>query len=235
MEIFKILNFCLNPSQWLKACREPKLALRTLIIIFTQPQCFRISQNVEGLIGLSLGTLLYDSVLKSRSVATNVVEVGAFKGASTCYLSLAAVQVGKRVKSFELFSGLPVTDAILDPTFHVGQFSSDMAEYERNVKAWGSRDIVDLIIGDARQTLLTAIAGEGFSVAFLDVDVYDVMSDLLSQLWREAKGGEVIIVHDVNSPGVRKAVDEFHILAKQLCKEIIVESGSTSILTISGA
>jgi hypothetical protein len=116
----------------------------------------------------------------------------------------------------------------------LGQYSSDVADYERNVKAWGSRDRVDLVVGDARQTLLPVIAGEGFSVAFLDVDVYDVMREILSQLWSEARGGEVIIVHDVSSPGVRKAVDEFHIIAKSLCKETVVENGSTSILTIRG-
>jgi hypothetical protein len=230
MLILQILNYCLKPRRLLSAIRHPQAALRNLYILFTHPQCRRVCLNVEGLISLSLGTLLYDNVLKSKLLSPNVIEVGAFKGASTCYLSLAAVQVGKRVKSFELFSGLPVADAILDPHFHVGDYSSDVAEYERNVKAWGSRDIVDLIIGDARQTLLPAIAGKGFSVAFLDVDVYEVMRELLSQLWREARGGEVIIVHDVNSPGVRKAVDEFHVLAKQLCKEIIVESGSSSIL-----
>jgi len=80
--------------------------------------------------------------------------------------------------------------------------------------------------------LSSAIAGSGFSLAFLDVDVYEVMRDLLSILWNEAKGGEIIIVHDINSPGIRKAADEFHILTNHLWKEAIVDNGIASIFTL---
>lgn len=232
MSISKTLNYFLNLNKWFNACKHPQTTLQTLSIILFHHQCFKVFQNVEGLISLNLGTLLYESVLQNNSPSTNVIEVGAFKGASTCYLSLAAVQIGKRVKSFELFSGLPVADTMLDPTFHIGQYSSDVVEYEQNVKAWGHRGSVDLIIGDARQTLSSTIVGKGFSVAFLDVDVYEVMKELLSLLWTEAKGGEIIIVHDINSPGIRKAADEFHILTKHLWKETVVDNGIASIFTL---
>lgn len=148
------------------------------------------------------------------------------------YLLLAASQRDKRVKSFELFSGLPTADPVLDPSFHVGQFSSDVVEYEANIRKYGCRDFVDLIIGDARQTLLPTISDAGFSVAFLDVDVYEVMRELLLQLWSIAKGGEVIIVHDVNSPGIRKTINEFHILSNNTVKETIVELSGASILSL---
>ena len=228
----RYLNYFLNPSYWLTAIRHPKYALGTLWKILTHPQLFKLSQSCEGLIHRNLGFLLYDTILRNASTSPNIVEVGAFTGLSTCYISLAAKQVGKRVKSFELFSGLPIADPILDAGFHEGQFSSDVAEYESNVGAYGYRDIVDLVIGDARQTLLPTIASEGFSVAFLDVDVYEVMKELLFQLWSIARGGEVIVVHDVDSPGVRKAVDEFHDLSCRVVHETIVVYGGTAILTL---
>ena len=173
---------------------------------------------------------MYKTVLRNRAASTNIIEVGAFKGSSTCYLSQAASRVGKRVKSFELFSGLPIADPTLDGGCYVGRYSSDVAEYEANVRAYGRRDLVDLVIGDARQTLVSSLDSEGFSVAFLDADVYEVMRELLFQLWSIAKGGEIIICHDVNSKGVRKAVNEFHALSGNNVSESVILNGTTSML-----
>lgn len=228
----KYVSYFLKPKRWLIAIRRPRAVLRTLAYFITLPKLFRVSQNVEGLITFSMCVLLYRAVLRARSTSPNVVEIGAFKGLSTCSLSLAASRTGKRVKSFELFSGLPTSDPVFDPAYHVGAYSSDVAEYEANVTAYGCRDLVDLVIGDARRTLLPTIASDGFSVAFLDVDVYEVTKELLFQLWSIAKGGEVIIVHDVNSPGVRRAVDEFHILSDNIVNETVVEYGVASILSL---
>ncbi len=57
------------------------------------------------------------------------------------------------------------------------------------------------------------IANSGFSIAFLDVDVYEVMRELLFQLWSIAKGNEIVIIHDFNAPGVRNAVRELQELS----------------------
>jgi hypothetical protein len=110
-----------------------------------------------------------------------------------------------------LFSGLPSADPLLDGSFREGQFSSDIEEYDTNLESCGIRSNVDLIVGDARETLLLGMKGQGFVLAFLDVDVYEVMRKLLSQLWSESKGDEVVVVHDFGSLGIRKAVDEFSI------------------------
>jgi predicted O-methyltransferase YrrM len=109
-----------------------------------------------------------------------------------------------------LFSGLPTSHADLDPSFYVGQFASEVNEYQANLNAYGNPRVVDLVIGDARETMLPAIGREGFSLAFLDVDVWEVMRDLLIQLLSISRGGELIIVHDLGSPGVRQALKEFH-------------------------
>jgi hypothetical protein len=151
------------------------------------------------------------------------------------YLARAAQTIGKRVKSFELFSGLPTSDLLLDPNFQTGKFSSEVSEYDNNLRACGVRDIVDLVIGDARQTMLPSLALTGFSVAFLDVDVYEVMRELLPQLWSIAQGNELILVHDIWSPGVRKAIDEFHALSGNAIKEVDLikgPKGTIAILTL---
>jgi predicted O-methyltransferase YrrM len=177
--------------------------------------------------------LLYETVLKSKNKSPNIIEVGAFKGKSTCILSLAAARANKKVKSFELFSGLPVADSLLDDSFHQGQFSSAVGEYWHNIESDGNKHAVDLIVGDAREHLLPTIKDEGFCVAFIDVDVYEVTRDLFYQLLPLLRGGEVIIVHDVDSPGVRKAINEFIAKTKSFCVETQYELGKTSALRIS--
>jgi len=158
---------------------------------------------------------------------------GAFKGLSTCLLSFAANRTGKRVKSFELFSGLPTRDPVLDANFHVGQYSSDVAEWEANVTKYGRRDCVDLIIGDARQTLLPAIANDGFSVAFLDADVYEVTKEVLFQLWSVAKGNEVIILHDAECQGVSKAIEEFHAISHHVVNQTSIIHGTCIVAALN--
>ncbi len=233
---FERVLYLLSPSRWLGRIRHPGQISRTILKILRNPRIIPLLmaiRNVEGYIEVDLGLLLYDSVLKAKSSSPNVVEVGAYKGLSTCCLSLAASRVGKRVKSFELFSGLPTRDPILDASFHVGQYSSDVAEYEANVTKYGRRDCVDLIIGDARQTLLPAIANDGFCVAFLDADVYEVTKECLSQLWSVAKGNEVIILHDAECQGVSKAIEEFHALSKHVVNQTNITSGTCIVAVLN--
>ncbi|MBN1643754.1 MAG: class I SAM-dependent methyltransferase [Dehalococcoidales bacterium] len=160
--------------------KHPKLACKIAFDALKQPSLLTISRKAPGLCSISLGWLIYNRVLKSSHKSRNIIEVGAYKGKSTCFLSLAAKKTGRRVKSFELFSGLPTADPVLDPRFRKGDMSSSLEIYESTVSTYGYREIVDLVVGDARQTLPSEI--EDFCVAFLDVDVYDVTVELLSFL-----------------------------------------------------
>jgi hypothetical protein len=229
----KHYNYLFVLHYWKAALRNPGHAMANLLAIVRYPKLYwRICRRVEGLVSHAIGILLYESVLEVNSTSPNIVEAGAYKGLSTTYLSLAAAKTGKKVISFELFSGLPVSDPILDSGFAKGEFSSEIEEFEGNLRAFGRRDVVKLVVGDAREKLLPMLRDEGFCVAFLDVDVYEVTKELLSQFWTLAKGNEIIIVHDINSPGVRKAVDEFHILSGKVVTETVLFSGTTARLKI---
>jgi predicted O-methyltransferase YrrM len=176
---------------------------------------------VDGLISGYLGFVL-DRTVRERAgeLRRPVVEVGAFKGLSTVFLSNACAKVGTRLHSFELFQGLPaVNEALDDPKFKQGQFRSTQDEYESNVRTFGRRDVVDLHVGDACAMLPSVLADGGFSVCFLDVDLYEATSALLKALWGLARGGETILVHDVISKGVRHAIDEFHVLSGHVVRE----------------
>jgi predicted O-methyltransferase YrrM len=89
-------------------------------------------------------------------------------------------------------------------------------DYERNLENGRVRDAVDWIVGDARKTMIPTLDGSGFCVAFIDVDVYEVVREVLLQLQTIVKGGEIIIVHDAHSPVIRKAIDEFRETARNV-------------------
>jgi predicted O-methyltransferase YrrM len=181
----------------------------TLYYTRRNPNWPEVDKKVEGYLTLPVAALLHRGVLASKKhPSTNVIEVGAFKGKSTIYLSSAAKQTGKRVKSFDLFTGLPTADPVLDPEFKKGQLKSDVDVYKSNIQAYGYPDVVDTTVGDARQTLLPTLGDGGFCLAFLDVDLYEVTKELLGQLFSVAQGGETIFIHDAYSPGIRKATDE---------------------------
>ncbi len=231
----KYRNFLLDPRYWLMGIKSPIIAYDNLVATLRHPLLYmKVCTRVEGLIDHYVGALLYDSVLACESLSPNIVEVGAFKGLSTIYLSTAASKMNKRVKSFELFSGSPIIHPDLDTRFHIGQFSSELSEYEANMRAYGKPDAVDLVIGDARLTMLPAIGNEGFSLAFLDVDVWEVTRELLFQLWSVVKGSELIIIHDAHSTGVHKALDEFHSLSRDRVREHKLHRNTISKLELPG-
>lgn len=224
--------FFLKPRRWFNPIRNPRLAFRSILGILRHPTLFIITRNIEGGAGWHLGFLLFETALRTKHSSPNIVEVGAFKGLSTVYLAYGARTIGKRVKSFELFTGLPSVDPMIDIGFHIGDGASNPSEYERNLKTASVRDIVDLVIGDARETMLPTLGDDGFAVAFLDVDVYEVMKELLFQLWGIAKGGETIVVHDAQLLGISKAIMEFHTLSQGSVRETNFEGNTTSILHI---
>jgi len=213
--------------------RHPKRAISgNLIPLIKHPYLFYRTRNVKGLITFEVGTALYEEVLRSRHKSANIVEVGIYKGMSTIYLAEAAKKVHKRVKTFDWFCGLPDASPVLDPNFKAGNLVSDINEWERNVRKNTSREVVDLTVGDAREIMLPTLKNEGFALAFLDVDLYDVTRDVLFQLGSLASGGEVIIIHDAHSPGIKKAISEFQTLCGHPVKERYFAGNSTVKLTI---
>src|SRR5262249_45825917 len=132
----------------------------------------------------------------------------------------------------ELFTGLPDADIHLDSSFYRGQFSSSQAEFEANVFRYGAREVVKLFPGDARDNLCSALGEDGFAIAFIDVDIYQVTIDILRQLDAFAQGGEIIIVHDAWSDGVRKAIDEYKDCTALQVQEMEPEPGAIQLVLI---
>jgi predicted O-methyltransferase YrrM len=227
-----IFRLVFSANAWQQTVKNPPYFFCFVQGIVRHPLLFSQTRKIDGLISPYIGAELYDTVMKSKHPSKNVIEVGAYKGLSTIHLATACRKVNKRVKSFEIFSGLPEIDSTLDKGFNKGDFSSDVNTYENNLKSCNVRDMVDLTIGDARQTMSAVLKDHGFAVAFLDVDLYEIMKDLMLQLIPICRGGEVLVIHDTDHDGVRKAVNEIHILTGHTIKEKRLEGGASVKLEI---
>jgi len=208
----KVVNR-LRPDKYLRVwLRHPKRALRAHVAVLRHPLLVpRLYFGVPGLVSPFSLALLWDTVMNSRSRSPNIVEVGAYKGLSTCCLTKAAARRNKLVWTFEWFQGLPPAQSELDSWVTAGSCKSDEATWRENVERHGELSRCRLVVGDARNTIAGAaiLAEEGFCVAFVDVDTYHVSRAVLEGLSRVIRGGETILVHDSYSPGVQKAVAEF--------------------------
>jgi predicted O-methyltransferase YrrM len=231
--VLKELVYIGSPSRWVSAARNPRLAVCGFLTpILKHPVLYSRTRKIQGLITPEVGVLLYESVLAAKHESPNVVEAGAYQGLSTTYLAAAAAKANKRVKVVDWFAGLSATDPELDPRFVAGALVSDAGRWEANLKMNGLRGVVDLTIGDARETMLPALRNQGFALAFLDVDLYEVTRDLLFQLASVASGGETIIVHDADSPGIKKAISEFRASSGQPWRGQFVAGGFTAKLSL---
>jgi predicted O-methyltransferase YrrM len=221
-------NYCLSWRHLWGAVKHSRLLIQTVLAILKHLNLFISTLEIDGNIAPPNGVLLYETVFKAKNDGVNIIEVGSFKGLSTIYLAKAAQKTGKRVKSFDLFSELPfLGDSLLAKYYYPGQPN----EYKNNLEKSHVRDVVDLKIGDARETLLPELGDTGFCLAFIDVAIYEVMREILFQLHSILRGGEIIIVHDIHSPVVRQAVIEFHEKTKNIITEKIPVYG-TAMLSV---
>jgi len=99
---------------------------------------------------------------------------------------------GKEPTAFRRSSSVPKGGCLI--SFTASEFSAAVNENEYKAHRHGIRDIVDLVVGDARERLGEDSGDSRFCIAFVYVDIYDVTKDLLSKLWPLARGGATIVV-----------------------------------------
>ncbi len=124
------------------------------------------------------------------SVHGDVIECGAFKGASSASLSLVCKLVGRKLWVCDSFSGLPVSEAEITRNYpHLkvygqyrqGMYSGALAEVQENIRRHGHLESCEFVQGIFSETL------PGFSAklvfAFIDVDLTSSMQDCIKHLW----------------------------------------------------
>lgn len=137
-------------------------------------------------------------------VAGDLAEVGVFQGGSAKLI--CHVKGERALHLFDTFEGLPEpTAADVHSRFWGSEFSAQMdavraylAEY-KNVTFY--KGLFPMTAGP--------VSDRKFSFVHLDVDLYESTKASLEWFYSRLSPGAVVMCHDYDHSGVRKAVDEF--------------------------
>ena len=153
-----------------------------------------IFKNVEGWLSLAACKTLYNNSLNSK---LPVVEIGAFKGKSTCYLGLGSKN-GNRVKVYSID---PHTG---NPEHKVRNNNNDIWTYDiycENLKKYDLQNIVQPIL-DYSYNAVSQFEDNSLNFIFIDGEhSYEACKqDLLDWTPKIVSGGNIML-HDCSLDG----------------------------------
>jgi len=112
-----------------------------------------------------------------------VVECGTWKGGSATNLSLVCRMVGRRLRIFDSFQGLPEghTGDREAKHYRAGDYRGTLDEVKRNITRYGAIEVCDFVPGWFEDTL-PALDTE-VALAFVDVDLEASLDSCVRHLW----------------------------------------------------
>jgi predicted O-methyltransferase YrrM len=160
-------------------------------------QIWALVDSIEGWLYPSEGKWLFDAA-RSLPKDSTIVEIGSFKGRSTCCLAFGSREGNKRIFAIDSFDGGPGL-----PRAH------SFPDFSQNLQRCGLSKYVEPIVGMSGDVAKTW----GKPIHFLFIDgshaYEDVLADFAGFFPYVVPGG-VVAFHDVNEnwPGVLKAWNE---------------------------
>ena len=150
-------------------------------------------EDVEGWFGDPLDKELYDEVVEMAQNESHFVEVGSYKGKSTCLMAVNIINSGKKIvfDSVDNFSACPGD------------------EFANNIKP--VMDYVNPVKGDSVE-VAKSYKDSSLDFVFIDADhAYESVKNNLHAWFPKLKGAAIFAGHDYGNPtnGVKQAVDEF--------------------------
>lgn len=168
-------------------------------------QKFRlINQRVRSATAWPSYLVMAESLLSiPASLAGDVIECGAFKGASTAALSLLCAKVGRKLIVCDSFQGLPAD--ILDARhryphlgvttkYGVGDFAGRLDEVKHNISQYGDLSVCEFVPGFFSESLINF--NRQLVFGFFDVDLLSSMQDCIRHLWPCFQDGAVVFTDD---------------------------------------
>lgn len=150
-----------------------------------------VLQNVPSATRMLYHVVLAREILSVPPGAEgDVVECGAYKGASSASLSLACALVGRRLWICDSFAGLPSAEAGIRRDYsHLkvqglyaeGMYAGSLDEVRQNVARHGAVQSCEFLPGLFNDTLPRLPASLVF--AFVDVDLTSSMRDCVRHIW----------------------------------------------------
>jgi O-methyltransferase len=116
-------------------------------------------------------------------VPGDIVECGTWKGGSAANLSLVCRIVGRRLKIYDSFEGLPaaVPGDREAPYYKAGDYCGTLPEVKRNITRYGAIEVCDFVPGWFKDTLPKE--SSPVLLAFLDVDLEASLHTCVRYLW----------------------------------------------------
>ncbi|MEN3976047.1 TylF/MycF/NovP-related O-methyltransferase [Emcibacter sp. SYSU 3D8] len=149
---------------------------------------------------------LHQLLAQSLNVPGDVIEAGVFKGGTARLLQLG-LQPGRRLFLLDSFEGMKhVSD---NDRHKAGDFSDTSLESVRSFL--GNDPSIRFIKGWIPKTF-EKVDSNNFCFAHIDLDLYQITSDLLHFIYPRLVSGGIIVLDDygyASCPGAREAVDEF--------------------------
>lgn len=182
-----------------------------VVIFYAEPERIRaleiirrIKGEVRSLLSDHEAYQIYMAVQRTAKIPGDIAEVGAYRGGSAKLICEA--KGDRALHLFDTFEGLPEISEIDEGMFKRGQYGASAEEVKKYLSGYPQVFIYKGVFPGTGDP----IRDKRFSFVHLDVDIYESTRAALDFFYPRMARGGVMISHDyINSPGVRKAVDEF--------------------------
>jgi len=166
---------------------------------------------------------IFMAVERTEKINGEIAEVGVYRGGSAKLICEA--KGNKTLHLFDTFEGLPIISTIDNPKqFQKGDYTASFENVKNYLKTYKN---VHLYKGFFPSTSLP-INNVMFSFVHLDLDLYESTLESIKFFYSRMNKGGIIISHDyIDTPGVRKAFDEFF---EDKPEPIIEMSGSQCLI-----
>lgn len=163
----------------------------------------KIKKEKETLVTNNEGYNIYSFVKSLSKMEGDIAEVGTYKGGSAKLICLA--KGNKKLHLFDTFEGLPTPSDIDKGFFRKGEYKSEIEILKEYLNEFNK---VYYYKGWFQNTS-SLIKNRKFSFVNLDVDLYEGTLFALQFFYGRMNKGGLIVVHDYNAPGIKKAVSNF--------------------------
>lgn len=159
--------------------------------------------------------MLWQLAQQAKLFPAAMAQVGVFRGGSARLIAYAKEGNEKPLYLFDTFKGMPKVNKEID-LHKEGDFQDTSLESVR--KIFSDAKKVVFCPGFFPQTSGPA-KDETFSFVYIDVDIYQSVADSLAFFYPKMVAGGFMIFDDYmgkNTPGVKKALDEFLVGKKEI-------------------
>lgn len=165
----------------------------------------RIKNETEMLLEDNEAYQIFMLARNTEKIKGDIAEVGVYKGGSAKLISEA--KGNRTLHLFDTFEGLPDLTNIDNPNqFHKGNYSARFEETKKYLKEYPNIYFYKGFFPSSAGP----IKNKRFSFVHLDVDLHESTLNSLKFFYNRVNKGGIIISHNyIDTPGVRKAFDDF--------------------------